>query len=305
MTSDNNHLPYIHKTIDSLLNGDITPHRIILNIPNNNTQLPINLTLPKYKNKLIVQRCNNFKQGNNLLPTLLNKKSLGIKDGDNLLVTSEKIDYPTSFLKNMSTKSKIKNKAVINKSICKNCPSVLFKTMNIHNLDTNIPQEEIDTTPKPIEEEQNIMAEDNYNIRIPQEIQNNENIHDKDLYNFIKNSNNDKLPYDNMSDTDIMFNKLPDVNYISNTDNIVDSPQFNDTPKLDKIPNIEIDKNKKLIQPDKMYVQQKCNPANETCSYTKNQFNNKFSRIDFIPDAKKFTIVKRHLDMNNIESFTI
>ena len=305
MTSENSHLPFIHKTIDSLLNGSHIPHKIILNIPNHTVQIPHNLILPKYNKKLIIQRCNNFKQGNHILPTLINRHKLGINNRDNILVTSEKIDYPTDFVKNMVDKCNKKNTAIVNKSINKKTPSVIFKSFTIHNLDTNIPSEEEEQDKNPIPSEESIdnTAEENYNVRLPTILENTRNIHDKDVSNAI---NNDNLPYDNKSSIDIYNNHSLKNNKYDITEKMPDDlQQFNDDAELNPIPKITIDRNKKLIQPDTMYVRKKCNPQNETCSYTKNQFNNKFSRIDFIPDAKKFTIVKKHLDMNSIEPFTI
>ena len=49
MTSDDAHLPFIHKTLDSLLNGQLSPDKIILNLPNHKHNIPISLTHPKYK----------------------------------------------------------------------------------------------------------------------------------------------------------------------------------------------------------------------------------------------------------------
>lgn len=302
MTSDESHLPFIHKTLDSLLHGQIQPHKIILNLPNHKHNIPINLTNQKYKDKLIIQKCNNYGPGNNLLPTILNKKKLGILNNDNILVTSDKIDYPNNFLKGMISKCKY-NKAIVNKTICKDCPSVLFKIGSIQNIDTSIPQEEVvvkktSSDPIPSEENINITAEQDYNINIPREIKEDVNLE-------MDNINGNDMPYDNIKQGDLYNNHKIEPEYEVITEEPQEIPQFNDDHKLPPIPKITIDRNKKLIQPNKVYIKEKCNPAIETCSYTKNQFHNKFTRIDFIPDAKKFTIVKKHLDMNNIESFTI
>lgn len=303
MTSDDAHLPFIHKTLDSLLNGQLSPDKIILNLPNHKHNIPISLTNPKYKDKLVIQKCNNYGAGNNFLPTLLNRKKLGILKNDNILVTSDKIDYPHNFLKGMVSKCRRhRNRAIINKTICKDCPSVIVKSMGIHNIDTSVDSEEVqkkEEIPIPSEESINVTAEQDYNINIPREkLEVNE---DEDFNNISGN----EMPYDNMEQKDLYSKHLYSPKYEINTEVPEDIPQFSDNSVLPPIPKITIDRNKKLIQPDRMYVREKCNPQNETCSYTKNQFHNKFTRIDFIPDAKKYTIVKKHLDMNNIESFTI
>ena len=150
MAPDNNHLPYLHKTIDSLYNQSHQPFKIILNIPDQNKfSIPNTLTNPKYSDKLIINKCKNFKEGNILFPLLLNKKKLNIKPNDNILTTSDKIDYPNNFIKSMlNSQSNNKNKAIINKKICKDCPSTLFKLLAVKGVDINIPQEESSPTPK-------------------------------------------------------------------------------------------------------------------------------------------------------------
>ena len=104
MSPEKNHLPYLHKTIDSLLNGSVKPHKIILNIPESQDfDIPTNL-FNNIQNKLIINKCKNFNEGNILLPTLLNRDSLGIADNDHIMTTSDKIDYSKHFLKNMISK---------------------------------------------------------------------------------------------------------------------------------------------------------------------------------------------------------
>ena len=295
MTSDNNHLPYIHKTVNSLLNANSLPHRIILNIPNgDNIEIPSNIN----NKRVIINRYNN----NNMTPPINDKYKFGIRDGDNIMTTSDKIDYPPSFLKNMLVhQQRNQNKAIINKSICKECPSVLFKTLSVHNVSSELPEEEDNyVIPEPIQEENNPVSEYDYNTPI---ITNNiNNVSNRPGYN--------EMPYDNLNEGDLYrennVSQIYDNNDMTSNEPAETPGQFNDFIGLPPIPTLgKTDTRKRLINGNPMYPKSKCIQAKNTCNYTKNLFYNRFNKIDFIPEQKKFTIVKRYLDYNNIEGFTI
>ena len=295
MTSDNNHLPYIHKTVNSLLNANTVPHRIILNIPNgDNVEIPNNII----NKRVIINRYDN----NNMVSPINDKYKFGIRDGDNIMTTSDKIDYPPSFLKNMLQHQKEnQDKAIINKSICKDCPSVLFKTLAVHNVSSELPEEEDNyVIPEAIQEENTPVAETDYNSPI---ITNNIN-------NVGKPMDFNEMPYDNLNETDLYrendLSQIYDNNDMAGNEPAEVPSQFNDFVVLPPIPTLgKIDTHKTLINGNPMYPKSKCIHTKNTCSYTKNQFYNKFNKIDFIPEQKKFTIVKRYLDYNNIEGFTV
>ena len=306
LAPDDNHIQFVEKTIQSLLSQDRMPHKIILNIPKH-IQIPHSLYRNQFRDKIKINRCKKNSANNLFLPIMANKKKLGINPEDKILFACDKTLYQKDFINNMCANQK-GNTAVINKNVSSHLNPVLIKSMSIHNLDEDIISEEEETRSL----SQNIPEEEYAEINKPQIINyNNEIIKNTSDPNLLDVQKKYEMPYDNMDITDLEYNGLLRNTYLenNNNENALDITDYNvivdsNSDTLLPVPILDNKVNKKYILPDSMYKKTECK-HNESCNYTKNQFYNNNSKIDFIPSIKKYTVIKKHLDYNNIETFTV